>query len=77
MEQPAICLRGDTDKAMSELELAIAVGFTDALALYRDLPWVEDDPRLRARKGRLDNIAVEQRSELARSLEPDSTWRPK
>lgn len=68
-------LRGEYDKAMSELDEAIAAGFTDALALHRDLPWqqVKSDPRFRTRKARLDGIAAEQRRQLTSSLESDST----
>ena len=60
-------LRGDVDGAMAHFDRALEAGYTDQLALYRDLAWreVAQDPRVLARKTRLTEIAAEQRRLLA------------
>lgn len=59
-------LEDRTDDAMRDLDAAIDAGFTEALALRRDLPWrgLAEDARFIARKQRLDSIAREQRRQL-------------
>lgn len=71
-------LRGNRQQAAADLEAAIEAGFTDALALYRDLAWREarDDAAYVAAKARLDGIAAVQRLELARSLETPVAGNP-
>jgi DNA-binding winged helix-turn-helix (wHTH) protein/tetratricopeptide (TPR) repeat protein len=60
-------MRGDRPRAMASLDAAIDAGFTDLLALSRDLPWraVAGDPAFEQRKARLSAIAAEQRKALA------------
>jgi DNA-binding winged helix-turn-helix (wHTH) protein/tetratricopeptide (TPR) repeat protein len=60
-------MRNDQATAMTELDRAIEIGYTDAMSLWRDLPWrrLEGDPAFAQRKARLDAIAQAQRRVLA------------
>ena len=67
-------LRGDRAAAMHSLDRAMDSGYTDLLALSRDLPWrtLAGDPEFAARKARLAKIAGEQRALLAGGGSPQA-----